>query len=188
MKRSVKIVLIVLLCLLVVLGIVFASISVINKANKQKKEQERLEKEIVDNFDKFKEAIEGFNVEWSTYNSVIKSDINKNTVYQYDGWILSLDTYTESVDNVEKASDVYKKNCINKYYVTPQLRNKCDAFIIAYEKAINTYVADIEDFNEKIDEINKSEKKDLKKYELKYKQIDINNDKKYEKINSKEDK
>ena len=179
MKKKVKIVLITLLCLLVVGGIVFASISVINQTNKDKKKQEKIEKEIIDNFDKFKEAVEGFNVEWSTYNSIIKSDINKNTVYQYDGWILSLDTYTESLDKIEEASKVYKKNCINKYYVNHNVNNKCEAFMIAYEQAVNTYVEDIEDFNKKIEEINESDKKELKTYELKYKKVDINNDKEY---------
>lgn len=188
MKKKVRIILIVLLCLLVVGGIVFASISIINKTNTDKKEQEKIEKEIVDNFDNFKEAVEAFNVEWSTYNSVIKPDINKNTVYQYDGWILSLDSYTETVDKIEELSKVYKNNCINKHYANTNVQNKCGAFMVAYEKAINTYVSDIEDFNDKIDEINKSEKKDLKKYELKYKQVDINNDNEYSKIESNKEK
>ena len=94
MKKKVIITLCVLLSLLVIGAIVFASISIINKTNEDRKEQEKIEKQIVNNFDAFKEAIENFNIEWSTYNTLIKNDINKNTVYQYDGWILSLDTYT----------------------------------------------------------------------------------------------
>lgn len=188
MKKKVKIILIVLLCLLVVGGIVFASISIINKTNKDKKEQEKIEKEVVDNFDAFKGAIEDFNVEWSTYNSVIKPDINKNTEYQYDGWILSLDSYTEAVDKIEELSKVYKKNCVNKYYANSNVNHKCEAFMIAYEKAINSYVKDIEDFNKKIEEINKSAKKELKKYELKYEKVDLNNDKEYSEVESNKEK
>lgn len=188
MKKKVRIILIVLLCLLVVGGIVFTSVSVINKINKDKKEQEKIENEIVDNFDAFKEAIEEFNVEWSTYNSVIKPDINKNTEYQYDGWILSLDSYTEAVDKIEKLSKVYKKNCVNKYYANQSVNNKCEAFVVAYEKAINSYVKDIEDFNEKIDEINESAKEDLKKYDLKYEKVDLNNDKEYSEVESNKEK
>lgn len=189
MNKKVKIILIVLLCLIVVGGIGFASVKAIQSAEKDRKEEQKLEKEIVDNFEKFKEAVGDFNIEWSTYHTVIESDINANTVYQYDGWILSLDSYTEAMDKVEEASAVYKKNCVNKYYANTNVKNKCDAFMDAYEKAINSYVKDIEGFNEKIDELNEKRKDDdkLAKYELKYKKVDLNNDKEYSEIEVKEE-
>ena len=188
MKKSVKIILIILLSLLVVGAVLFASISIINETKKDKKKKEKIENEIVNSFDGFKEAIESFNIEWSTYNTLIKNDINKNTIYQYDGWILSLDTYTEAVDNVEKASTKLKKNCVNKYYVKHEVKNKCDAFVDAYEKAINSYVADIDDFNMKIEEINEKNKKELKTYESKYKNVDLNKDNTFSIIESKDNK
>ena len=189
MNKKVKIVLITLLCLVIVGGIVFASITIIDKAEKSKKEFERKEKEILDNFEAFKEAIDGFNVEWSTYHSVIESDINANTVYQYDGWILSLDSYTEAVDEVENASNVFKNNCVNDHYIDVNVENKCKAFVDAYEKAINSYVEDIDNFNMKIDELNEKRKDEdkLENYECKYKLVDLNKDNTFEKIEHKEE-
>ena len=184
MNKKVKIVLIILLCLAVLGGIGFVSVKAIQKVENDKKTEQKLEKEIVDNFDAFKEAIGDFNIEWSTYHTVIEADINANTVYQYDGWIISLDSYTEAIDKVEEVSSVFKKDCVNKYYANTSVKNKCDAFMVAYEKAMNSYVSDIEGFNTKIDELNekRDEKDKLEKYELKYKKVDLNNDKEYSEI------
>lgn len=187
MNKKVKVVLIILLCLLVIGGIVFASITIINKAEKDKKELEKKEKEVIDNFDSFKEAIGGFNIEWSTYHSIIESDINVNTIYQYDGWILSLDSYTKAIDKVEETAKTLKKNCVNEYYANTNVKNKCAAFIDAYEKAINTYVQDIDNFNIKIDEINEKKKESLEKYESKYKMIDLNKDNTFATVEVKEE-
>lgn len=187
MNKKVKIILIVLLCLSVLGGILYFSITAIQKAEKDRKEEQKIEKEIIDNFDKFKSAIGDFNIEWSTYHTVIESDINANTVYQYDGWILSLDSYTEAIDKVESSSSVFKKNCVNKYYANTAVKNKCDAFIDAYEKAINSYVTDIDGFNEKIDKLNEKREEKLEKYENKYKKVDLNNDNEYSEIEEKEE-
>lgn len=176
MKKVVIIVLIVIACLGVVGGIAYASFSVINETKKDKEAEEKKEKEIIDAFDTFKEAISNFNIEWSTYNSVIKSDINKNTVYQYDGWILSLDTYTKAVDKLEETSKLFKDNCVGQYYANSDVRHKCEAWADAYEKAINSYVKDINDFNMVIEQINKDNKSSLEKYEEKYKLVDVNKD------------
>ena len=176
MKKSIKIILIVLLILIIVGGVVYGSITIINKTNKERKEQEKIENEIIETFDTFKEAISEFNIEWSTYNTVIEPDINENTVYQYDAWILSLDSYTKAVDEVEEASKVYKENCINKYYSNTDVKNKCAAWLDAYEKAINSYVQDINTFNTMIDEINEENDSSLEKYETTYKLVDLNDD------------
>ena len=180
MKKKNIVIIIVVLLIVSLLGIgIFAAKKAIDKADKDKKQREKEEKEIIDNFDKFKEAIEGFSLEWSTYEEIIKSDINENTIYQYDGWILSIDTYTQALDEVEKASDIYKKRCINNYYAKKSVEDKCKAFMDAYERAVNSYVVDIEDFNEKIKTINAKAKQELKEYELKYEKVDINKDKEY---------
>ena len=104
--------------------------------------------------------------------------MTENTIYQYDGWILSLDSYTEAMDKVENTSEKLKKNCINEYYADTSVNNKCVAFIDAYEKAINSYVEDIDSFNSKIDEINK--------YESKYKKVDLNKDNTFATVEVKE--
>ena len=182
MKKKIIIILIILFSLLAFGGIIYASVNVIQKAEKKNKDLQKREKEILTNFDKFKEAVGDFNIEWSTYHTVIEDDINANTVYQYDGWILSLDSYTEAMDKVETASAVFKKNCVNQYYVATNVKNKCDAFIDAYEKAINSYVKDIDGFNEKIDKLNEKREEKLEKYENKYKAIDLNKDSIYSEI------
>ena len=79
---------------------------------------------------------------------------------------------------------------MNESYSDQDANNKCNAYIINYEKTVNSFISDIEFFNNKIDEYNNwiiSENEELdnedkytkvERYKAtKYKEyIDINND------------
>ena len=70
-----------------------------------------------------------------------------------------------------------KEKCIRKNYTDEDLKNKCDAFIIAYEESVNFYVKDINNFNEQLSDINNQiEDKELNKYKQIYQYVDINSD------------
>ncbi len=165
-------------CIVLVIAIIgFGVFKVIDKSNKDRKERQQREREIVKSFEAFKEAAMSFGEDSVDYRSWIKDDINKDNIHSYDGWVLSLDSMTSSVDDMEKASKLLKKNCVNNKYSNKDVQEKCDAFMEAYEEVINTYVVDVEDFNTKIAEIiEKTKNEDLKQYELKYEKVDINKD------------
>jgi len=175
--KKVKLILIIVAVLLVVIVIGYSLFTVIDKSNKDRKERQKREREIVKNFESFKEAALAFGEESVEYRSWIKDDINDATLYQYDAWILSLDRMSDAIKEMDKTAPMYKKNCINKKYSNKDVQEKCNAFIETYEEAINTYVVDVEDFNNKITELKeKTKKEELKEYELKYEKIDLNKD------------
>ena len=181
--KRIKMILIITCIVIVIALIGFGIFTVIDKSNKDRKERQKREKEIVNNFEAFKDAAYAFGDESIEYRSWIKDDINDATIYQYDAWILSLDTMTSAVDDMEKVAPIFKNNCINKKYSNKDVQEKCDSFMEAYEEIINTYVIDVEDFNTKIAELKeKTKKEELKEYELKYKKVDINKDNVYSEI------
>ena len=186
-KKNIIIIVVSVLIIGLVVGAILLAVEALDNADKAKKEREKEEKEILDSFQPFRDAVEGFYIELTTYREIIKSDINENTVYQYDSWILSLDNYTKALDEVDSKAEVFKKRCINNYYAKENVERKCVSFKDAYEKAVNSYVEDINDFNEKIKGINEKSKKDLKEYELKYEKVDIDNDKEYSVIEMEND-
>ena len=181
--KKIKIILIVV-CILLVIGLLgYGIFTVIDKSSKDRNERQKREKEIVSNFEEFKEAALSFGEESIEYRSWIKDDINEATLYQYDAWVLSLDRMTEAVNDIEKVAPVFKKNCINKKYSNKDVEEKCSSFIEIYEEVINTYVVDVQDFNQKITELKeKTKKEELKEYELKLEKVDINKDNIYSEI------
>ena len=181
--KKIKIVLIIITVLLIIGLIGYGVFSVIDKSNNDRKERQKREREIVKNFESFKDAALSFGDESIEYRSWIKDDINENTIHSYDGWILSLDTMNSAIEEMEKTAPMFKKNCINKKYSNKDVQEKCDSFIETYEEIINTFVVDVEDFNTKIVDLKeKTKNEDLKEYELKYKKIDLNKDNLYSEI------
>lgn len=175
--KKIKMILIVTCIVLVIAIIGFGVFKVIDKSNKDRRERQQREREIVKSFETFKEAAMSFGEDSVDYRSWIKDDINADNIHSYDGWVLSLNSMTSSVDEMEKASKLLKKNCVNKKYSNKDVQEKCDSFMEAYEEVINTYVVDVEDFNTKIAEIKeKTKNEELKEYELKYEKVDINKD------------
>lgn len=182
-KIKTKIIICIVLSVIALAGIMFAIFKVVSKAENDRKERVKAEKEITSNFSEFKDNALAFGEESVEYRTWIKDDISKDTIYQYDAWMLSITNMGTYLDNMDKVADMYKKNCINKHYSKTSVQQMCDSFIEAYEEAVNTFVVDIEDFNTKINELKEStNNEDLKEYELKYKKIDLNNDKKYSEI------
>ncbi|MBR6112983.1 MAG: hypothetical protein IKP79_00530 [Bacilli bacterium] len=185
MKNTKKIkTILIIICAILIVGLIgYGVFKVIDKGNNDRKERQKREREIVKNFESFKDAALSFGDESIEYRSWIKDDINENTIHSYDGWILSLDTMNSAIEEMEKTAPMFKKNCVNKKYSNKDVQEKCDSFMETYEEIINTFVVDVEDFNTKIVELKeKTKNEDLKEYELKYKKVDLNNDKVYSEI------
>ena len=75
-----------------------------------------------------------------------------------------------------------KDKCVDVLYPDVSVNNKCEAFVIGYEKAINSYVSDIKKYNENIKDYNDVlEENDTKIEEVKLttNYIDVDGDRKY---------
>lgn len=141
-------------------------------------EKEKKEAGIIENYDLFKTKIESFNKEREKYYTEVVNDLYvENVEDSYENWVEILDNYTIIIDDVENASTTLKKECIEYVTNNQDIKNKCKAFIIAYETAMNYYVKDIELFNNTISNYNdKNEKKTLDEYKGKYEYTDIDYD------------
>ena len=174
-------------------GIIF-TLTRVYKDNKFQNAQEEsiIADEIKDIYEAFKIKVE----EFSTKRDLINSDISEYVSYytgieeNHDDMIEELKKYENLVAEVEDSAVYLKSHCLNENYSDQDANNKCNAYIINYEKTVNSFVSDIEFFNSKIDEYNNwiieenEELDDEEKYKevdrykaSKYKEyIDINND------------
>ena len=174
-------------------GIIF-TLTRVYKDNKFQNAQEEsiIADEIKNIYEAFKIKVE----EFSTKRDLINSDISEYVSYytgieeNHDDMIEELKKYENLVAEVEDSAVYLKSHCLNENYSDQDANNKCNAYIINYEKTVNSFVSDIEFFNSKIDEYNNwiidenEELDDEEKYKevdrykaSKYKEyIDINND------------
>lgn len=174
-----KKVVIITLSVLIVIGLVICTLLIIKKLDENKKAKKEIETKIVENYQIFRAKVEDFNEERKIYSNAVASDLFKESAYKYEEWIKEIDKYTTAIKEVEKVSSYLKDNCVNKLYSKQDIKNKCDAFVIAYETAFNYYVKDMISFNESIEEFNKELKEKYEKIELEYEYVDINKDGKF---------
>lgn len=174
-------------------GIIFTLTRVYKNNKAQSIEEENIiAAEIKNVYESFKIKTE----EFSTKRDLINSDISEYVSYytgiekNYNDMIEELKEYENLVIEVEDTAVYLKKHCLNESYSDQDANNKCNAYIINYEKTVNSFISDIEFFNSKIDEYNNwiiSENEELdnedkytkvERYKAtKYKEyIDINND------------
>ena len=174
-------------------GIIFTLTRVYKNNKAQSIEEENIiAAEIKNVYESFKIKTE----EFSTKRDLINSDISEYVSYytgiekNYNDMIEELKEYENLVIEVEDAAVYLKKHCLNESYSDQDANNKCNAYIINYEKTVNSFISDIEFFNSKIYEYNNwiiSENEELddedkyievERYKAtKYKEyIDINND------------
>lgn len=173
-------------------GIVFI-LSTEYKEQKQDKinEENKIIDEIFDIYEVFKKKTEDFSNKRDEVNAEIADYISYYTgmLEKYDNILITLENYEKLVTEVEDTAVYLKNHCIKTSYSSIDANNKCNLYIMNYEKVVNTFIGDIEFFNSKINEYNEwatkennelqTEKyKSLEKFVPKtYKDyIDINND------------
>ena len=168
--------LIIIISIIVVIAIVASSVMIYLKIDSNNKKQKEIEKNIVSKYETFREKVEDFNSQKKVYTLQVEADMYTETLGNYDKWLEEVNKYTDTLENIEKESDYLKENCIDKYYNNQDVKNKCEAFIIAYETAYNYYVKDIKSFNSTLEDITQDSKEKYNEYELKYDFTDINKD------------
>lgn len=172
--KKVAIVTLILAIALIVTG---NSILVYNLMNKEKLDLKKMTASIKKEYNIFKKDIESFNEKKDEYDEKVASNLFAETVEEYDKWIEVIDSYTKVIDKIDEDSKALKEKCINKTYADEDIKNKCNAFVVAYEESINSYVKDINGFNEELKKINDNLKESKKsEYDLSYEYVDINSD------------
>ena len=168
---------IVVLILAIALIVTGNSILVYNLMNEEKINVKKIGANIRKDYNVFKKDIESFNKAREEYDDKVASNLFFETIEEYDDWIKVIDDYTKVINKIDEDSKYLRENCVNKSYADEEIRNKCSAFVLAYEESINSYVKDVTGFNEQIDEIVKNITEDkIKEYNLSYEYIDLNFD------------
>lgn len=174
-------------------GIIFAFVNSNKIAKGEKiKEENLIIDEILNIYDTFKTKTEDFSVKRDEY----LDDITEYTSYysgmakNYSNMQNKILKYETLVKEVEDSATYLKSNCLNANYSKSEANSKCTAYIINYEKTVNSFVGDVEFLNNKIKEYNewiknenkklneKDKYKKLDEFEVKYYKdyIDINDD------------
>ena len=172
--KKVAIVTLVLAIALIVTG---NSLLVYNLMNKEELDLKKMTASIKKEYNIFKKDIESFNEKKEEYDEQVASNLFAETVEEYDKWIEVIDSYTKTIDKIENDSHSLKQKCINKTYADEDIKNKCNAFVLAYEESINSYVKDIMGFNKELNDIkNNLKETKISEYDLSYDYVDINSD------------
>ena len=74
---------------------------------------------------------------------------------KYDEIIEKVKEYDKVAEELKKSTGDLSKKCINKSYSSSVANQKCINYIMNYERAVNTFIGDIEFFNSKIETFNK---------------------------------
>lgn len=180
MNKKIPTIFLIVGILLVIIGISLTVFKVTNNDSKNKKEKEN---KILEEYEKFRNKVDSFNSSRDDYyNKVAKNLYPESVENNYENWISTLDVYTKATDEVEEGSSYLKDNCVNTYYSNNDVKNKCDAFVIAYETAINYYTKDVYAFNDNLNlyrRNNINSNSNIIDYELKYNYVDIDSDGKF---------
>lgn len=180
MNKKIPTIFLIVGILLVIIGISLTVFKVTNNDSKNKKEKEN---KILEEYEKFRNKVDSFNSSRDDYyNKVAKNLYPESVENNYKNWISTLDVYTKATDEVEEGSSYLKENCVNKYYSNNDVKNKCEAFVIAYETAINYYTKDVYAFNDNLNlyrRNNINSNSNIIDYELKYNYVDIDSDGKF---------
>lgn len=180
MNKKIPTIFLIVGILLVIIGISLTVFKVTNNDSKNKKEKEN---KILEEYEKFRNKVDNFNSSRDDYyNKVAKNLYPESVENNYGNWISTLDVYTKATDEVEEGSSYLKDNCVNTYYSNNDVKNKCDAFVIAYETAINYYTKDVYAFNDNLNlyrRNNINSNSNIIDYELKYDYVDIDSDGKF---------
>ncbi len=123
---------------------------VINYQDDQHATKVRME-QVSNLYDTFKEDVTAFNeAKKKIYQNVMK-DMYYQTLKENDQQFKSLfASYLKSLEKLDKDYDKLKNKCINVLYPEVNINHKCEAFLLAYEEAVNTYLSDVEAYNNNI--------------------------------------
>lgn len=181
-KSSKKIVLWALGGVFLLLIIIVVIYFIIGYKNDQIESKKKIDS-VITSYNTFKLHIDSFNKERDNFYQEVMKDMYyedlKNNDIKYKEII---NNYSKTIEPLEEDYKVLKDKCVDVLYPDVSVNNKCEAFVIGYEKAINSYVSDIKKYNENIKDYNDVlEETDTKIEEIKLTidYIDVDGDRKY---------
>ena len=154
--------------------------------NEQNEMRARM-KEVESGYTIFKEHITSYNSARDTLYKEAMQDMFYATLKEKDARNKELfQVYDNTITLLDSDYKNLKDKCMDVLYPDVSVNNKCEAFLLGYEEAINTYVADVENYNKNItsynaylEDTNNTVDLPLVKLEKKKDYIDVDGDHKY---------
>lgn len=164
-----KLIIIVVISIIVVFLIGFGIYKFIDSMNKDKKEVQDNINYITNNYDKFSENMNSFNLKREELaNALTDDNLYYGTMYEKSASLVSIViSYEEVVNNVLKNNKELNDKC-SKYYIDTDINQKCKVVKINYKEAEVIFKEDIEAYNKTIETYNKWTEQNTK-----YKKIDL---------------
>lgn len=166
---------------IIVIGII--TYVFIEYSNNQSEIKQRMEM-VTELYQEFKEDIGTFNDKRNEIYRIVIQDMYYQTLKEKDNEFKSLyASYEEVVTILDEDYGKLKGKCINVLYPDVSVNNKCEAFVLGYEEAINTYVNDVAIYNKNIQNYNdwatENGQEKLEKFNTEKDYIDVNGDRIY---------
>lgn len=160
-----------------------------NESDRQKA-LESLKTSIVNDYEDFKVKVEVFSEERTNiYENLNKITYLTDIKTNYDSLIAEYTKYEQTLKEIDEVSKGLKVNCFEEEFKEITINNKISAFVINYEQAVNYFIQDVNNFNEKVRLYNDylkqnqttTEVEELKEYVSSYTEyVDVNGDKVFE--------
>ncbi len=161
----------------------------INSVKKDQKAMNARMDTILKSYDNFSKKIEEYNTTRDTLHKEFLDKVYYETLEQQDVEFKNkLKNYEELVSNISVSTkDNLRKYCEEDiYYSSSEVNSKCAAFKQAYETMVNSFVDDINTYNNNLvqynawlDSTGKTENIKLEGYQTKKQYIDYNKDGEY---------
>lgn len=172
-KNSKKIILIISVVLVVIVGLVVGIL------NDKKKTRENMEI-IKENYDFLSANVNEYNQIRNDLSDKLNNFIYEDYDMEHSGYVELLTKYNNNIGLIAGNINTINIKC-NVIYSDISVNKICDSYSILYEKLVNLYVMDFNNYNSKISSYNEYKNEDVSLFNMIHKEyIDYNNDGKYE--------
>lgn len=177
-KNNKKIKLIIIIGIILVI-IIILSLFIMNIIN-DKKETDKNMEIINTNYNELSANVKEYNQIRTDLSGKLNNFIYEKYPEEHNSYIEILNRYNENIKKIDTNINNIDNLC-NVIYKDISINKICNSYKDTYEKLINLYISDLNNYNNKIVSYNEYKGTDTSLFELIHKDyIDYNNDKEYE--------
>ena len=181
MKNSSKKIILIVSIILVV--VVIMTILIMGIINDKKKTNDNMEL-IKNNYDLLSANVHEYNQIRSDLSNKLNNFIYEDYNKEHDSYVEILNKYNNNISLIDENVKVIKDKC-NVIYSDIGVNKICNSYGSLYEKLINLYVIDLNNYNNKISSYNEYKKEEISLFNMIHSEyMDYNNDGKYEGVSN----
>lgn len=176
--------------ILISLGVICITLGLITNftvgLRQDKKEVKKRMTTVNSTYKIFKREVQDFSTTRDNLYDNVFSELYFETLnLTIDNCLTELQKYEEVLDKLEPTVNKLKENCKDVYFPNADTNIKCQTYAITYEEMVNSFINDIKQVNQNIEDYNKYNEENntgippIQKYNTTKKYIDFNNDKEY---------